>query len=73
MKSTTKFNVVIAIYYDLFLIVVANEIGYVCFFLTVINFGLVAFGFELPFYIAGINILSSINLSSINLTWKDSF
>lgn len=61
VRSTTEFNVIIGIYYDPFLIVIANKVGYVCFFLTVITFGIDSFEFEFPFYTAGMNIPSNIN------------
>lgn len=48
-------------YYAPFLIVIANKVGYVCFFLTLTNFGLTAFELKFPFYIAGINIPSNVN------------
>lgn len=47
-------------YYAPFLIVIANKIGYFCFFLTLVNFGLEAFELKFPFYTARINILSKV-------------
>lgn len=50
-------------YYAPFLIVIANRVGYICFFLTLTNFGLTAFELKFPFYTAGRNIPSNVNAS----------
>lgn len=43
-----------------FLIVIANKVRYFCFFLTLTNFGLMAFELKFPFYTAGTSILSKM-------------
>lgn len=48
-------------YYAPFLIVIANKVGYFLFFLSLTDFGLMAFELKFPFNTAGINIPSEVN------------